>query len=219
MQGHAPKNAGLALFLLFFYLRSLCTVFLRKRWSLWSLLLGAFGLKETLSFLKGNSDTLLKCLKRAVAALEEYKRCNRLEPSHRDRNDEVPLARQQRWKPLPNGLIKVNWDAANNVKEGCIGLGAVARGCRGEFLGARCEMKPIVVDAKMAESMAALWAVLFCKAANFSDVIFERDSAQVVAELSSSPPYLSKNGHFNEKHRTGNPMLPICKICSCPLGM
>jgi hypothetical protein len=63
MQGHAPKNAGLALFLLFFYLRSLCIVFLRKRWSLWSLLLGAFGLEETLSFFKGNFGTFLKCLK------------------------------------------------------------------------------------------------------------------------------------------------------------
>jgi hypothetical protein len=63
MRGHAPKNAGLSLFLLFFYLRSSCTVFLRKRWSLWSLLLGPFGLEETLSFFKGNYGTLLKCLK------------------------------------------------------------------------------------------------------------------------------------------------------------
>jgi len=172
--------------------------FLRKRWSLWSLLLGAFGLEETLSFFEWEFRHPTEVFKGAVAALEKFKMCNRLEPSHKDRNGEVPLARQQRWKPPPNGLMKVNWDTAINVKEGCIGLGAVARGCRGEFLGARCEMKPIVVDAKMAESMAALWAVLFCKAANFSDVIFEGDSTQVVAELSSSPPYLSKNGHLTE---------------------
>lgn len=134
-----------------------------------------------------------------VAALEDFKRCNIPVLSHMDRNDGLPLARQQkRWQHPPNGLIKVNWDAAIIDKEGCVGLGVVAKDCMGEFLRARCEMKPIVVDAKIAETMAALWAVLFCKVTDFSEVIFERDSAQVKAEITSSPPHLSKNGHLTE---------------------
>lgn len=134
----------------------------------------------------------------AVAALEDFKRFNIPVLSHMDRNDGLLLARQQRWQHPPNGLIKVNWDAAIIDKEGCIGLGVVAKDCIGEFLGAWCEMKPIVVDAKIAETMAALWAVLFCKVIDFSEVIFKGDSAQMKAEITSSPPHLSKNGHLTE---------------------
>jgi hypothetical protein len=134
----------------------------------------------------------------AVVALEDFERCNIPYLSHMDRNDGLPMARQQRWQPPLNGLIKVNWDTAITDKEGYIGLGVVAKDCMGEFLGARCEMKPIVVDAKIAETMVALWAVLFCKAIDFSEVIFEGDSAQVKAEITSSPPHLSKNGHLTE---------------------
>jgi hypothetical protein len=77
-------------------------------------------------------------------------------------------------------------------------MGVVARDCRGEILGAQCGFKSIVVDAETAEAMAALWAVLFSKAEGFLDAIFEGDSAQVVAEISYSPPYLSKSGQFIE---------------------
>jgi hypothetical protein len=68
----------------------------------------------------------------------------------------------------------------------------------GEFKGAWCVTKPIVVEGKLAEAMAALWAVLFGREAGFSEVVFEGDAAQVVAEIHSPPPYLSTNGHMIE---------------------
>jgi hypothetical protein len=41
------------------------------------------------------------------------------------------------------------------------------------FLGAKCIKKTIVVKPKIAEAMAALWAVLFCKEVGFFEVVFE----------------------------------------------
>lgn len=113
-------------------------------------------------------------------------------------NNLISLTMHKKWQPPPSDYIKINWDATVNAKEGYIGLGVVARDCKGDFLGAQCEFKPITVDAKTAKAMAALWAVLFCKAAGFSEVIFEGDSVQVVTEISSSPPYLSKTSQFME---------------------
>jgi hypothetical protein len=55
------------------------------------------------------------------------------------------------------------------------------------FLGAKCIRKTIVVKPKIAEAMAALWAVLFCKEMGFF-VVFEGDFAQVVGEIFSNPP-------------------------------
>lgn len=55
-----------------------------------------------------------------------------------------------------------------------------------------------MVDAKIVEAMTTLWVILFCKEAEFFEVIFEGNAAHVAAEILSSPPYLSKNGHMNE---------------------
>jgi hypothetical protein len=55
-------------------------------------------------------------------------------------------------------------------------LGIFARDCKGEFLGARTVMEPIVADSKTAKAMAALWAVIFCKEAGFFDVVLEGDA-------------------------------------------
>jgi hypothetical protein len=74
----------------------------------------------------------------------------------------------------------------------------VARDCRGMFLGAKCVKKPILVEPLIAKAMAAHWAVLFCKEVGFFEVVFEGDSAQVVGEILSNPPYLSSSGHLIE---------------------
>lgn len=95
------------------------------------------------------------------------------------------------WQPPPPNLIKVNWNAATNIKEGCIGIGIVARDCGGHVLGGKCMYFPMAVEAKIAEAMAAIHAVLFCKEVGFLDVIFESDALQVIREINSKPPYAS----------------------------
>jgi hypothetical protein len=49
----------------------------------------------------------------------------------------VPSIECLTWQPPPQGLIKVNWDAALNISAGWIGLGVVARDNLGWCLGAR----------------------------------------------------------------------------------
>lgn len=115
-----------------------------------------------------------------------------------DSTIDIRMSKQIRWHPPSDEFIKINWDAAINEKERCIGLGIVARDCMGEFMGAKCIMKPIVVEARLAEAMAALWAVLYGKEAGFQKIVFEGDAAQVVTEIHSSPPYLSKDGQMIE---------------------
>jgi hypothetical protein len=134
----------------------------------------------------------------AVGALEEYKRCLQLDWESIDKEQEVTKATGKKWTPPSEGKIKVNWDAFVNAKGNCIGLGIVARDCRGMFLGAKCVKKPILVEPMIAEAMVALWAVLFCKEVGFFEVVFKGDSAQIVGEILSNPPYLSSSGHLIE---------------------
>jgi ribonuclease HI len=96
------------------------------------------------------------------------------------------------------GVIKVNWDAAVNKKDGCVGFGIVARDCDGMFLGAKCIYCPITADHVVAEALAATHAVLFSKEVGFVDVLFEGDALQVVREIQSDPPHASRIGHFVE---------------------
>jgi hypothetical protein len=65
------------------------------------------------------------------------------------------------WQPPHPGIIKLNWDASINLKEGRMGMGFVARDCHGEILGARCMAQTIRVEPNMVEVMAALYEVLF----------------------------------------------------------
>jgi hypothetical protein len=64
-----------------------------------------------------------------------------------------------RWYPPPQGFIKLNWDTAVNGPDGWIGLGIVARDCLGRFMGARRILFQLQVAPKMAETIAAYYAV------------------------------------------------------------
>jgi hypothetical protein len=112
----------------------------------------------------------------AVAALEDFNRCNSTDLNPGDDTNDIQTSRQLRWHPPPDDFIKINWDAAINEKERCIGLGIVARDSMGEFMGAKSIMKPIVVEARLAEAMAALLAVLYGKEAGFQKIVYEGDA-------------------------------------------
>lgn len=53
-------------------------------------------------------------------------------------------------------------------------------------------------EACVAEALAALWAVKFCKEVGFFEVILEGDAAQVVNDIISPLPHLAKSGHLTE---------------------
>jgi hypothetical protein len=69
---------------------------------------------------------------------------------------------------------------------------------QGDFMGARCMVQFQRTDACVAEALAALWAVKFSKEVGFFEVILEGDVLQVVKDIMSPVPHLSKSGHITE---------------------
>jgi hypothetical protein len=78
-------------------------------------------------------------------------------------NELEPNRCKNGWQPPPNEVIKVNWDASLNKKDGCIGLGIIARYSAGGFLGARSVTQKMMTESKIAEVMVALCAMNFSK--------------------------------------------------------
>jgi hypothetical protein len=136
--------------------------------------------------------------KEGATSLNEFKRCNGKECIELSPEGTDPSLRTTSWTPPPSGIFKVNWDASLNLKKGWIGLGVIVRDCNGVCLGARSVTKQMKVDSKTIEVMAALFAMQFSKEVGFLDVIFEGDAAQVVKEINSVRPYVSRVGHFLE---------------------
>jgi hypothetical protein len=85
-----------------------------------------------------------------------------------------------------------------NIKENYIGIGIVARDHNGDFMGARAITTLAMGVPKVAEAMAVLGAVLFCKEVGFFDVILEGDAKQIVDEANAAGPNLSIAGQFVE---------------------
>jgi hypothetical protein len=105
---------------------------------------------------------------KAVALLDEYHRYNRRQDEHIINNRmRCSASALTRWKPPPYGIVKINWYALVNDKKQLIGIGIVARDNTGNVLGAQAVTKHVVAAPKVAEAMAALEAVLFCKATSF----------------------------------------------------
>ncbi len=100
------------------------------------------------------------------------------------------------WQPPPNGIIKVNWDASLNMKDRYVGIGIVARDHSGNFMGARAITKKVIGSPTLAETMATLEAVLFCKECGFFEVILEGDAKQVVNDVNAGKTDLSAAGLF-----------------------
>jgi hypothetical protein len=84
------------------------------------------------------------------------------------------------WQGPINGVIKINMDGAVNAQEAVGGSGGVARDVVGLFMGAWCKAYPGIVDPLTTEALAFRDAVLFARAHNFSQVMFETDCSELV---------------------------------------
>ncbi|XP_062147881.1 uncharacterized protein LOC133856858 [Alnus glutinosa] len=132
----------------------------------------------------------------SISFLEDYRLyIQGKENDARASSDVVPSIPEV-WCPPPTNYFKINWDASVDSRRNCIGLGLVARDSRGECVGAKCVCLFVKGDSRIAESLVTLHAVFFSKFLELRDVIFEGDSSQVVPEINSSPPHLSKAGHI-----------------------
>jgi hypothetical protein len=84
------------------------------------------------------------------------------------------------WQGPINGVIKINMDGAVNAQEAVGGSGGVARDAVGLFMGAWCKNYPGIVDPLTTEALAFRDAVLFARAHNFSQVMFDTDCSELV---------------------------------------
>jgi ribonuclease HI len=67
------------------------------------------------------------------------------------------------WSPPMEGTLNANWDAASNVKGGKVGMGVVIQNHDGEFQAAKSNFINGRFDPTVAEAMAAVHAIGFCK--------------------------------------------------------
>lgn len=82
--------------------------------------------------------------------------------------------------------MKVNWDAVRNKFQKFIGLEAIIRDHEGQVLGSMCVKKAIATSSFTVEALGLFEAILFCKHADFSNIILEGDALQVVNQLKSN---------------------------------
>ena len=101
--------------------------------------------------------------------LEEFQRVNS-KAQHEEPN--IKDVMHMHWKPPPRNMIKLNWDARMNTKEGRVGLGLIARDSQGNCLAAWSMSLEIQTEATVAEAMAVANAVIFYKELGYTNIIF-----------------------------------------------
>ncbi|KAF5481630.1 hypothetical protein F2P56_002269, partial [Juglans regia] len=89
------------------------------------------------------------------------------------------------WSPPPLKVYKANWDASVDRVHSRMGVGVVIRNWEGSVTATLSSSRCIFPDAKLAEAMAALRAVLFCKQIGISRVLLEGDALNVVNDINS----------------------------------
>lgn len=59
------------------------------------------------------------------------------------------------WRKPPQGLVKINWDAAVDKEKDIIGMGVIIRDSSGETIAMHCEPKASIIDPSLAKALAA----------------------------------------------------------------
>ncbi|XP_042964686.1 uncharacterized protein LOC122298909 [Carya illinoinensis] len=88
------------------------------------------------------------------------------------------------WIPPPEGVVKINWDAALSEARDRVGFGLVARDHEGGVVAVKKVSKGGCVASLLAEAVGGLQAAIFAFELKLSSVILEGDSLQVVQGLS-----------------------------------
>ncbi|KAF5458623.1 hypothetical protein F2P56_022640 [Juglans regia] len=89
------------------------------------------------------------------------------------------------WRPPPLNIYKANWDASVDRVHSRMGVGVVIRNWEGRVTATLRSSRCIFPDAKLAEAMVALRAILLCKQIGISRVMLEGDALNVVKDINS----------------------------------
>ena len=90
------------------------------------------------------------------------------------------------WKPPPNSVFKLNFDAVVFVEAKRTGFGAIIRNDKGEVMVVMSAGGPQVSSSEEAELLACRKVVEFATDARFFELVIEGDNSNVMKALSSS---------------------------------
>ena len=136
-------------------------------------------------------------IKVATTSLKEFRTMNSKEAGTQEQQESLGLATIP-WQPPPESVVKINFDAAVRNRKGCIGLGIIARDCRGKVIKGRSISMQLDVDPAIAETLAAVQGILMGKELGANGIILEGDAKQVIQVVNSHAPYNSNYEHFVE---------------------
>jgi hypothetical protein len=95
-----------------------------------------------------------------------------------------PPSLSHQWSKPPQGVYKLNWDAAVDRKQRLIGVGIVARDCKGKVLAARCSFHRYISNPAVAEAFGAKICAEFGLFLGLRNVVLEGDALEVVRAIS-----------------------------------
>lgn len=84
------------------------------------------------------------------------------------------------WKPLPEGMYKVNWDVDVDKANRWLGIGFIVRDYNDVVIAVRSLSKTGNSKPIAAEALTAFHAVEFSKELGLQHIILEGDALQVV---------------------------------------
>ncbi|XP_035542511.1 uncharacterized protein LOC118344870 [Juglans regia] len=121
-----------------------------------------------------------KLIYNSYQKLRDFKDANASCPS---RHSDRPQAAE--WTPPQVNGFKANWDAAVDRSRCKIGIGVVVRNWEGKVIATMRSQRTLFPEAKLAEALAALKAVILCKHLQLQNLILEGDALNVVQDINA----------------------------------
>lgn len=100
------------------------------------------------------------------------------------------------------GVIKANWDAANDLQNQRMGVGAIVRNAEGLILASLCATVPYITDPSVVEVMMLWKTITLYRELDIQNLHIKGDALEIVWVLLLQDPCWSSYGHFVEDTRT-----------------
>jgi ribonuclease HI len=100
------------------------------------------------------------------------------------------------WSRPPEGYLKCNWDASLDAERKIMGVGIIVRNHEGSVRAMKCMARPFINDPSTAEAIAAWAAVDMCGQLQFTKVVLEGDSMELVKALRNDDVCWNRYGHL-----------------------
>ena len=102
----------------------------------------------------------------------------------------------EKWRRLPAGFYKINWDMGLDEKKNRLRVGIIIRDVVGEVIAARSLTIQTKLTPVVGEASGAFYTTEFGYDIGVEDVILEGGSLIVIRALLTEAENLSPYGHF-----------------------